>query len=633
MTEPPCCLRRLVAGRWARQLVLATLGAWTALGCRHELDPLPPSKRAETPASDRHPLSGPLTAAPARTDRVPPPQPEAEYDTEAADAKDLASIRFRDVTEQSGITFVHCSGSSPDKHYPTLFGSGVALIDYDGDGLLDLYFATTRNFPLDAPTRSQGNRLYRNLGGGRFVDVTEKAGVGFRGFTTGLAVGDLDGNGFADLYLANFGPNVLYLNNGDGTFRDASAASGATCGVWSSGVALLDYDGDSRLDLYVSCYGQWTFEGPHPFCGDKAKNVRTVCSPTTIPPQRHFLFRNKGDGTFEDTTAAAGILRRDGRGMGVLAADFDRDGHVDLFVANDLCPNFLFLNRGDGTFDDVSESSGAACSEAGEPQSGMGVDAEDLTGDGYPELVVSHYRGEYCTLYRSLDGRTFQDTSALAGIVQDSMPYVGWGCALADFDRDGEPDLLIVNGHVENNLPQVGRDIPYAEPSKVWRNTGGGKFRAVRQPGSFFATDTVARGAAFGDLDNDGDIDVVVSRMDDRPAILLNESDRGRWIGLNLVGRRFNPPVGALVEIHAGDRVLYRQVKGGGSYYSANDPRLIVGLGSINRIDQVEIHWPGGGRTVLHEPALDRMHRVLEPAGNDAGGTPGRARAPENRAR
>ena len=221
------------------------------------------------------------------------------------------------MSEATGITFVHCSGNSPEKLYPTANGSGVAMLDYDGDGWLDLYFATTRNLPLDAPTRSQGNRLYRNRGDGTFEDVTDRAGVGFRGFCHGLAVGDINRDGFPDLYLTNLGPNVLYLNNGDGTFRDATANSGLECPLWSSGAAMLDYDNDGHLDLYVSCYGQWTYDGYHPFCGDTEKKIRTYCSPLSIPPQRHFLFRNRGDGTFEDKTEAAGILRRDGRGMGV----------------------------------------------------------------------------------------------------------------------------------------------------------------------------------------------------------------------------------------------------------------------------------------------------------------------------
>jgi enediyne biosynthesis protein E4 len=596
------CDRQANALRNSRRLVMLALGTMIGAGCQ----PGPPlSASGPTP---NHPASltsggGPV---PARSNRG--------TSTPRSKSSEHAAIRFRDVSEATGITFVHCSGSSPEKLYPTANGSGVALFDYDGDGRLDIYFATTRNLPLDAPTRSQGNRLYRNRGDGTFEDVTDRAGVGFRGFCHGVAVGDINRDGFPDLYLTNLGPNVLYLNNGDGTFRDATANSGLECPLWSSGAAMLDYDNDGHLDLYVSCYGQWTYDGDHPFCGDPEKKIRTYCSPLSIPPQRHFLFRNRGDGTFEDKTEAAGILRRDGRGMGVVAADVDRDGWTDLFVANDLCPNFLFLNRGDGTFEDAGEVSGAACSEAGEIQAGMGVDAEDINGDGFPELFVTHFRNEYNTLYRNLGAGNFQDITASAGILQESLAEVGWGCALVDFDNDGWPDIFVANGHVDDNLAQLNQEVPYAEPSKVWRNLGGARFLLVEDPGPFFARNHVGRGAAFGDLDNDGDIDVVINRMDDRPAVLLNESNPGHWIRLMLIGVRSNrSAIGARVEVHAGGRVIHRLVKGGGSYFSSNDPRLLVGLGSAEQVDRVEIDWPGGLHSTLKSPAIGKTHQVREP--------------------
>jgi len=529
-------------------------------------------------------------------------------------ADEASTIRFRDVTQTTRITFVHHSGNSPDKHFPTANGSGVALFDYDGDGKLDLYFSTTRELPLSAPTESKGNRLYRNQGDGTFEDVTERAGVGYNGFNHGVAVGDVDNNGFPDLYLTNLGGNRLYLNNGNGTFRDASRGSGAECGLWCSGAAFFDHDGDGDLDLYVTCYGKWEEGDDRPFCGDIQKGVRTYCSPLTITPERHFLFRNKGGGTFEDVTKAAGVLRTDGRGLGVVACDFNRDGRIDLYVANDMSPHFLFLNRGDGTFDDATETSGASLSEAGYAQAGMGVDAEDVTGDGLPELFVTHFREDYNTLYRNLNGRSFQDISSSAGIVKDSMPDVGWGCALADFDNDGWPDMLAVNGHVDDNLPLLGRDVPQAELSKVWRNQGGGRFRLAPNPGPFFTSPHVARGAAFGDIDNDGDTDVVVNLLDGRPAVLLNESPPREWVRLELISARSNrPAVGAMVEVHAGGRVIHRQVKGGGSYLSASDPRILVGLGQAKRIDRIDIRWPSGARSALVAPRLRRSHKVHEP--------------------
>ncbi len=398
------------------------------------------------------------------------------------------TIRFRDVSDTSGIDFVHHSGDSPEKNFPNTLGSGIALLDYDGDGWLDVYFATTRMLPLEAPDCSRGNRLYRNRGDCTFEDVTERAGVGFRGFTHGVVAGDLDGNGFPDLFLTNLGPNVLYLNRGDGTFRDASRGAGVEGAGWSTGSAMFDYDSDGDLDLYVSSYGRWTYGGERPFFGNLRTRERVYCPPTTINPERHFLLRNRGDATFEDVTEAAGILRRDGRGLGVVAADLNGDGLTDLYVANDMSPNFLFLNRGDGTFEDLTETSGAARNAVGKTQASMGVDAEDLTGDGLPELVVTNFREEYTTIYRNLDGRNFQDISGWAGVVPESRTGVGWGCALADLDNDGWPDLVVVNGHVDNNLPFGGGVLPQAEPPKVWRNLGEGRFRAVRDAGPFFTS-------------------------------------------------------------------------------------------------------------------------------------------------
>ena len=529
------------------------------------------------------------------------------------------TIRFRDGSAASGIDFVHCSGNNHDKLYPTANGSGVAMFDYDGDGWLDLYFATTRILPVTASTASPGNQLYRSLKNGKFEDVTERAGVGFHGFNHGVAVGDVDNNGYPDLVLTNFGPNVLYLNNGDGTFRDASAGSGLQCAPWSSGAAMFDYDRDGDLDVYVTCYGKWTVEGPHQPCGNAEKGIRTYCSPLFMTPTRHFLLRNRGNGTFEDVTKAAGILRSDGRGLGVIAADLNRDGWIDLYVANDMSPHFLFINKRDGTFEDLTESSGAAASEAGAYQAGMGVDAEDITGDGLPELLVTHFREDYDTLYRNLDGRNYQDVSSWAGIVKDSMPNVGWGCALADLDGDGSPDILAVNGHVDDNLIELGIDAPQAEPARVWRNQGDGRFRLVQDPGPFFATGHVARGAAFGDLNNDGSIDAVISIMDGHPAILYNESPRRSWIRLELLSQWSNrPAIGAVVQVHAGGRIIHRQLKGGGSYLSSNDPRLLVGLGSAESVEKVEIIWPGGARTTLDHPTLAQTHRVREPKADAA---------------
>ncbi len=530
------------------------------------------------------PASVPAPTGPAAT---PVPSPlDLDLDTIAKSAgpdKKAETIRFRDVTASTGIRFVNFSGYDDQKWFPVNFGCGVAMLDYDGDGWIDLYFITPRNLPITAPNRSPGNRLYRNRHDGTFEDVTERAGVGFRGFCHGVTVGDINNDGHPDIFLTNFGPNVLYLNNGDGTFHDATAGSGLDAIPWSCGAAMLDYDGDGRLDIYVTSYSTWT-ETDTPCYGGKERKVRMICSPYSQTPVRHYLFRNLGQGKFEDVTQSAGILRTDGRGLGVVAADVNLDGRTDLYVANDDSPNFLFLNRGDGTFEDVSEESGASLDARGEAQGSMGVDAEDIDGDGLPELLVTNFRAQYDTVYHNIDGRNFEDVTARAGTVEDTRPWVSWGCALADLDNDTFPDMLIVNGEVDDNLMELGQNVPFLQPSYVWRNQGKGTFRRVRAAGSFFEEPHCARGAAFGDLDNDGKLDVVVVCLDKPPAILRNESDAGNWVRLELVGHRSNrSAIGAVVEAHIGDRVLTRQVKGGGSYLSANDPRLLIGLGPAER--------------------------------------------------
>ena len=548
---------------------------------------------------------------------VAPKLPEKLTSAAAIAPPQPPSIRFRDVTATTGIAFIHHSGNDSQKHFPTSLGSGVAMFDYDGDGKLDLYFTSTRNLPLSASNEAMGNRLYRNLGGLKFEDVTDRANVGFRGFCHGAAVGDVNEDGKPDLYLTNLGNNVLYLNNGDGTFRDASKESGAQVGLWSSGAAFLDYDLDGHLDMYVTCYGQWSDTDSHEYCGDAKRGFRVICSPFSIRPQRHFLFRGHGDGTFEETTERAGVFRRDGRGLGVVSADIDHDGLPDLYIANDGCPNFLFRNKGDGTFEDLTESSGAATDGTGAVQGSMGVDIQDVDGDAKPELFVTNFRGQYNTLYQNIDGRNYQDVSAQAGIVRDSLAYVGWGCSLADFDNDGKPDMFVVNGEVDDNLREFGQEIDYDEPTVVWRGLGRGKFARVTDPGPYFAINHPGRGAAFGDLDDDGDLDVVISMMNQKPAVLINESPNpANWIRFALEGSKAGKEaIGATVNVHADGQVFQRLIKGGDSYLSVNDRRALIGLGAIAKVDRVDILWPGGQATTLDAPSINQTHRVVEPSG------------------
>jgi hypothetical protein len=531
-------------------------------------------------------------------------------------------FRFTDLLPTSGVDFVHYSGMTEEKHFPTANGSGVAIFDHDGDGKMDLYFATYQPIKPDEPRRGP-NRLYRNLGGGKFEDVTEEAGVGYVGCCHGVIVGDIDNDGDQDLFLANYGPNVLYLNNGDGTFRDISQEAGISRPGWSSGGAFLDYDDDGDLDLYVSNYGEWKYPEDDKFCGDVDAKIRLYCSPREVRTVQHFFYRNNGDLTFTDVTEQAGLGREStqrGHGFGVVTADFNDDGKIDIYVANDMNPNFLFLNQGDGTFHDATEESGAAYDDKGNAQSGMGVDAEDVDGDGRPELFVTNFSNEYNTLYQNLGNGTFFDQTPAYGLAADSMPWVGWGCALIDFDSDGWPDSFVANGHVDDNregtdyeeAPLLHRNVPVGEGPDASR-----RFKlSTRDVGPYFASKHVGRGTAFGDLDDDGDIDIVVNHKDAAPAILRNDTptQNGR-IRLKLVGTRSNrDAVGTKVEVLVKGRTIHRQRKGGCSMQSSHDPRLVVGIGDAPEAEKVTIRWPRGGETVLEHVKAGESREVVEPS-------------------
>ena len=468
-------------------------------------------------------------------------------------------FRFAEIAREAGVDFVHFSGMNDEKHFPTANGSGVALFDYNNDGLLDLYFATATLLPLGTAEKGP-NRLYKNLGNNRFQDVTEASGLGFRGYCHGIISGDIDNDGDQDVFLCNYGSNKLYLNNGDGTFKDISKEAGIDAPNWSSSGAMLDYDNDGFLDIYVTNYGRWNYPEDHNRVGDAQKKVWLYSSPRAIKTVKHFFYHNNRNRTFtnvldkvitvehdvEDPVTKTKKKERrpepraDGHGFGVVTADLNNDGLIDIFVANDMNPNFLFLNRGDGTLEDVSEISGAAYNINGMAQSGMGVDAEDVNGDGLPELFVTNFANEYSTLYQNFGNGIFYDNTPFFGLASDSMPWVKWGCALADFDNDGWPDCFIVNGHVDNNRRDLGQPVDYEEIPLLFRNFGGKRFRlSTRDVGPYFDTKHVGRGAAFGDIDNDGDIDIVVNHKDGAPALLRNDTKTGNhWIRFALEGNQ-----------------------------------------------------------------------------------------------
>jgi enediyne biosynthesis protein E4 len=574
-------------------------------------------------------------------------------------------FRFAEIAKEAGIDFVHFSGMTTDKYFPTANGSGVAVFDFDNDGLLDLYFATATLLPLGTAVKGP-NRLYKNMGNNHFKDATETSGLGFRGFCHGIITGDIDNDGDQDVLLCNYGPNVLYVNNGNGTFTDISQQAGiiAICKEaiyeevsqltnldekakaakieayqnWSSGGAMLDYDNDGYLDIYVSNYGRWTSHEDHHLVGDVKRGVYLYSSPRSIRTTKHLFLHNNRNLTFTNVydkvitvekevedpktntkkTVRVPEPRSDGHGFGVVTADLNNDGLIDIYVANDMNPNFLFLNQGDGTFDDASEISGAAYDVNGMAQSGMGVDAEDVDGDGLPELFVTNFTNEYSTLYLNYGKGVFYDSTAFFGLASDSMPWVKWGCALADFDNDGWPDCFFANGHVDNNRRQLEppQPIDYEEIPLLFRNDHGKRFRlSTRDVGTYFDTKHVARGAAFGDLDNDGDMDIVVNHKDAAPAVLRNDTKTSNhWIRFSLQGTRSNrDAIGTKLEIDIGERVIYRQRKGGYSMQGTNDPRVLIGIGAATQVKKVTFRWPSGIVSTLEDLKANQEYKVVEP--------------------
>ena len=546
---------------------------------------------------------------------------------------DGAPVIFENITDKAGLAGFHNqSGTAKQAYILDVTSGGVALFDYDGDGLLDIYLVNGTTF---AAYRTQGlgprSALYHNNGDGTFTDVTDKAGVGNYRWGMGVAVGDFNNDGCPDLYVTNFGKNRLYRNNCNGTFTDVAESAGVAVSgakpVWSTGATFGDYDHDGRLDLFVAGYVKIDVDHP-PTPGSAAVNGQfcqyrgkpTMCGPRGLPGERDFLFHNNGDGTFTEVAVKAGVADSQGYyGFGAAFVDLNDDGWLDLAVANDSTPRYLYLNHHDGTFEDASYPSGFALNEVGIEQASMGLGIGDYDNDGKLDLYVTNFSDDYNTLYHNDGGGNFTDVSFQLGVGSETIPFLGWGTGFLDYDNDGWLDLFMVNGHAYVEVDKYDWGTTWAQRPLLFHNLKGKKFEPVpAAPGSGLSVLASARGAAFGDLFNDGRIDIVINNLDAPPTVLRNvNSPMGNWIALRLIGGGKSPrdAIGAKVFVTAGGFRQRQDVISGGSYLSQNDMRVHFGLGKETQVQELQIEWPDGFEENVAVPGVNRILTIAEGKG------------------
>ncbi len=534
-------------------------------------------------------------------------------------------VAFTDIIAATGITFSHAS--APEKKYIIeSMSGGVALFDFDRDGWLDVYLVNSPAVATANDSASARSALWKNNRDGTFTDVTERAGVGYPGWAMGVATGDYDNDGWDDLYVTCFGANRLFRNKGDGTFVDVTSRAGVDDPRWSTGAAFGDYDNDGWLDLFVANYVDLSLDALPEFGKGRHcvfRGLPVQCGPRGLKGAGDSLYRNNGDGTFTDVSTRAGVSDPALRfGMGVAWCDFNEDGRVDLYVANDSGPNFLYRNNGDGTFTDVGLASGTALSDDGKEQASMGVTIGDYDHRGRWNIVVTNFAEEYNALYRHEKDFLFTDASSATRTAKASLPFVGWGTKFFDYDNDGWLDLMVVNGHVYPQIDNPASGSGYRQPKLVYRNDRDGTFTDVSQElGSALTARAVSRGAAFGDLDNDGDIDVVVNNLDAPLTVLRNDGgNANNFLVIDLVGRASNRSAyGARVKVSAGDLVQIDERRSGGSYLSQNDARLHFGLGKRQEVEKVEVHWPDGTNDTLRNIRANRFVTMTQGETTQAG--------------
>jgi len=528
-------------------------------------------------------------------------------------------VRYTDIRKSAGITFLQDSTQTDEKYYLETMGTGVGWIDYDQDGLMDLYFVQTAATDAYKPSTPLRSALYHNNGDGTFTDVTEKAGVGAAGhYGQGVAVGDFDNDGFPDLYVTGYGSAILYHNNHDGTFTDVTAkAKVGDEGKWSTSAGWFDYDKDGWLDLVVTNYLEWTPQN-NLWCGERAPGYRSYCNPNNYKGQKTKLYHNNHDGTFTDVSDKSGVGLPESKGMGVVLADFNNDGWPDIAIANDTWPNFLFLNNHDGTFKDVSLVSGLAASEDGRFEAGMGIDAADVDGDGLPDVYITHLDFELNRLYHNNGDGTFNDATYTAGLGQKTVLLSGVAAKFLDYDNDGWEDILQTNGAMLDNVALYHSEVSYKEPMLMYRNSGKGHFDKVSESlGPDFMRPIAGRGLATADFDNDGDLDIAVNCRGEYPELLRNDGgNANHWLKVQLIGTQSNRDgTGALLKLTSEGFEQVAQAEGGTSYMSASDPRIHFGLGKRTKVESLVITWPSGKVDKLANLPIDKIITVKEGAG------------------
>ena len=537
-----------------------------------------------------------------------------------------SDVQFADITTKSHLDFTHQNSATSNKYLIETMGGGVALLDYDNDSRLDIFFTNGALIadPMpdgkipDKSNKKFWNRLYHQNTDGTFTDVTERAGLtgmtqGY--YSMGVAVGDYDNDGFEDLYVTGYGGNILYHNNGDGTFTDVTEKAGVKGGGWSASAGFFDYDNDGKLDLFVTRYVDWTFK-TNRYCGEKPPNgVRAYCHPDNYDGLTNILYHNNGDGTFSDVSEKAGVANPRGKGLGVSFADYDADRFTDVFVANDSVQSFLYHNNRNGTFSEVGLLAGVGYNEDGKTFAGMGIDFSDYDNDGLPDIVVTDLSNERYMLFRNDGSGTFRDVTNSSGIGSATLAFSGWSTHLFDYDNDGWKDLFVAQSHVMDTIERTSPNLRYLEPPLLLRNVAGHFTRVIA--GEAFQRAWAGRGAAFGDIDNDGDIDLVVSNLGQEAYILRNDGgNRNNWIGIQTVGTKSNRDgIGARIKIvSASGMTQYFTVNTAVGYLSASDKRVIAGLGKDASAKLIEIHWPSGIVQKFEDVNARQYLKAVEPS-------------------